>query len=101
MPTKTVKDDLAEESDCVHEMNKLKKEVERLLCENSALRKELARVTNKQSPDENEAGLCVTVSCNVLSVETKALAQLLVQLHSVLQLRTPSNFDIVQNRNIS
>lgn len=60
-----VSDNISEDSDRINEMNKLKKEVERLLCENSALRKEIARLKDKQLPDKGEEGLCVSLSCSV------------------------------------
>lgn len=62
--TQAMHDVMSDGSEYSLEMDKLKKEVERLLFENSALRKEIARLQGKEPPDAGEAGLCI-LSCSV------------------------------------
>lgn len=67
-----VDDGISNNSDFSQEMHRLKVEVERLLCQNSELRKEIARMKGEEPPDANEAGLCI-LSCSVLVVDTRGI----------------------------
>ncbi|KAH9645680.1 hypothetical protein HF086_005329 [Spodoptera exigua] len=53
--TQAMHDVISDCSEYSFEMNKLKKEVERLLCANSALRKEIARLKGEEPPDAGQA----------------------------------------------
>lgn len=57
--SQTVSIESSDNSEYKQEIDRLKKEVERLLCENSELRKEIARLKGDKPDDACEAGLCI------------------------------------------